>query len=242
MIGARSWWVVLVLAVTAPAAGAAGFGERPYALTVHAGTMRMTFQGDPLAGCAERGMCATSGTVTSTTRTSHGGSGWFDLLDGQFSGRSTGPAYGTTTALVHTTGAADCTDTAERTAHAFTLLADRKGPVWAGYGTSLSVTGETGGTSVAWSPAESDPINDRVFETHCAGPRLEDFGEAFAAVKLPRGVLRKRVVDIHLTGIRPFSGGGFSGTVKTDLRLTLRRKKCSARERSGCRSYDRQAG
>jgi hypothetical protein len=237
----RSWWVVLVLALTAPAAEAAGFGERPYALTVHAGTMRMEFHGDPVAGCAQRGVCATSGTVTSATRTSRGGGGWFDLLDGQFAGRATGPADGTTTAVVRTTGAADCTDTAERTAHAFTLLADRRGPVWAGYGTSLSVKGETGGTNVAWSPPENDPINDRIFETHCAGPRLEDFGEAFAAVKLSRSVIRRRVVEIHLTGTRPFRGGGFSGTVATDLRLTLRRTACDRHQRSACRAYDRQA-
>jgi len=238
---ARRLAFVVFVAAAAPAV-AQDFGTRPYALTVQPGTMKLEFHGDPLAGCAERGVCATSGTVTSTTRRSSGGSGWFDLMGGRFSGDATGPADGEARAVVHTAGAADCIDTVQRQAHAFTLLADRKGPVWAGYGTSLSVEGETGGTAVAWSPAESDPKNDRVFETHCAGPRLEDFGEAFAAVKLPRRVIRERVVAIHLTGRRPFSGGGFSGTVTTDLRLTLRRTKCTRRERRSCRAYDRQAG
>jgi hypothetical protein len=232
--------ILVLLAAAAPAA-AEQFGQRPYRLKVQAGTMRLDFHGDDVAGCAERGVCDTYGTVTSTTRASRGGTGWLDLFDGDFSGRATGPADGKTRAVVHTPGAPDCTDSVARRAHAFTLLSERRGPVWAGYGTSLTIEGETDGTSVAWSPGEGDERIDRVFETHCAGPRLEDFGEAFAAVRLPRGVIRKRSFSIHMTGTREFSGGGFAGRLTTDLRLTLRRTQCTKRERTGCRSYDRQA-
>ena len=230
-----------MLLATAPPAAAEEFGQRPYRLTVHAGTMQLEFHGDAAAGCAERGVCGITGTMTSATGRTGTGIGYLDIFARRFHGRATGPADGATTAVVRTAGAPDCTDTVERKAHAFTLLADRRGPVWAGYGTSLSLEGETGGTEVAWEGAEGLHEPDRIFETHCAGPRLEDFGAAFAAVKLPRGVIRERAFSIHLKGTREFSGGGFAGTVTTDLRLTLRRTKCDRRERRLCRAYDRQA-
>jgi hypothetical protein len=232
--------IAVLLAAAAPST-AAGFGMRPYALTVHSGSMRLDFHGDAAAGCEEIGVCSTSGTVTSTTRATTTGTGFLDLFGGSFHGRATGPASGKSLAVVRTPGAPDCTDTVERRGHAFTLMAGRRGPVWAGFGTTLSLKGETGPTEVAWEGSEGIHEPDRIFETHCAGPRFEDFAEAFAAVKVPRSVIRERWFSFRLTGERPFVGGGFAGTVTTDLRVTLRRTRCSARERKLCRAYDRQA-
>jgi hypothetical protein len=237
----RSICLTAALAVALPAgAGAAEHhGSRPYALTVAAGAMTLEFHGDPETGCAERGVCTTSGTVTSTTARAHG-NGSIDTFGSTFSGRAASRASGTTSAVVRTAGGPDCTDTVERSAHQLTLLADRTGPLYAGYGPNLSVADDdrTPGAELGWSGPEGQEEHDAVFRTRCAGPLVEDFGMAFARVRLPRGLLRRESLKIGLASTRSFASGGFAGTVTTSLRFTLRRRPCRPRERRYCRAFD----
>lgn len=234
--------VALLAALGVPAAGQAKptFGMRTYAIEVSDATLTLDFHGDEEAGCAERGVCSTSGTATSTTHGQSGGFGDIVVTGRQFAGSMSAFVDGETTSTVETPGAPGCTDTVTRTADAFMMLADRTGPLTFGYGTQLDTQtgdgGEAGGADLGSSGGD-DP-----FASHCAGPLLDDIAPALPRAELARSALRQKTMLVTFSGSRPFSGGGFAGTVTSDMQITLRRQVCRGkRTRSYCRSFDRMA-
>jgi hypothetical protein len=214
--------VIAAAAAAITIAAQASPGElHAYRVTVAKGTETVQFAGDPAAGCADRGVCGVSGTMTFTpvrpdigqiatvARTGH---------------RLSGAAFtngGTTTANVTTQGAdAPCTDSfvTPQIVVAFKQLGVKA------QGTLHGPLGEP--------PVGQDAA---VFATHCAGPRLTDLAQAGALprVVFPMSQLRRSVVNLRLTADAPFSRSGFSGRVVADIRLRLRRDRSLERALRG---------
>jgi hypothetical protein len=206
-----------VIAATAAAiaiAAQAGTAElHAYQVTIAKGTESVQFAGDPAAGCGDRGVCGTSGTLTFTPARPDVGEVATIARTGA---RLSGAAFtngGTTTATVTTQGAsAPCTDTF------FTpqiVVAFKQRGVKA----QATLHGPLGEPPVGQDAA--------VFASHCAGPRLADLAQAGALPHaiVPISRLRRKIVEMHLAADTPFSRAGFSGRVVADIRLRLRRDR-----------------
>lgn len=233
---------VLLAALGIPAAAQSkpSFGMRTYTVQVSDATLRLDFHGDVEAGCADLGVCSTSGTATSTTSRRGEGRGDIFSLNRQFSGSMSAFVDGATISRVQALGAPDCTDMVVRRADNFIMLADRAGPLTFGYGTQLETHTEDGGQTAtvdAGSARTDDP-----FASRCAGPSTDDVTSALPRVELPRTALLQKTIRVTLSGSRRFSSGGFAGTVTSEMQFTLRRRPCSGkRQRSDCRAFDRMA-
>jgi hypothetical protein len=208
-------------AAIAFAAQAAPQELHAYRVTVAKGTETVQFAGDPAAGCADRGVCGVSGSVTFTPVRPDVGQIATVARTGH---RLSGAAFtsgGTTTANVATQGAdAPCTDTFF-TPVAVVAFKQRAAKAQA----------------VLHGPLGEPPLGQdaAVFATHCAGPRLSDLAQAGAlpSVLFPISQLRRSIVNLRLTADTPFTASGFTGRVTADILLRLRRDRSLERALQG---------
>jgi hypothetical protein len=213
--------IAATAAAIAIAAQASPAELHAYRVTVAKGTETVQFAGDPAAGCADRGVCGVSGTLTFTPNRPDVGQVATVARTGQ---RLSGAAFttgGTTTANVTTQGAdAACTDSF--VTPQIVVSFRRRG---------------VKGQALLHGPLGEPPVGQdaAVFATRCAGPRLSDLAQADA---LPRAIfpissLRRSVVNLRLAADTPFSRSGFSGRVTADIRLRLRRDRSLERALRG---------
>lgn len=220
-----------MLALGASQAEAAG--TRRFAVTITGRTVTLAFHGDEATGCAQRGLCDTSGTVT-VTRPARSKAGAFMFA----AGRSIlGPidALGqvAVAATVHDGGAPDCSDAETSISDSF-MAASFGGPLLVGYGTT-SLSQSSGNSSVNFGSSNSGDV----FATRCAGPLPDDYAPALPLARVKRADLRRRTFRADLSGTKSFAGGGFAGTVTSNLVLTFRRLPCPGKAaRRSCRKFD----
>jgi len=208
-----------VLAVQPPAppvahAAQARIELHAYRVTAAAGSERLQFSGDPAEGCADRGVCGVSGSLTfSPVRPEPGSEATFIRTGSRVSGQAIFSG-GNTSATVDTAGTGRaCTDSffARQSVITFRRLGTRR--------VQAVLHGPVGEPPLAQDAA--------VFATHCAGPRVGDLAQSGA---LPRAVvslaaMRTSSLLLSLTADRPFSGSGFSGRVTSDLRVRIKRDR-----------------
>lgn len=205
------------LAATAPAAAATKYRVTEYRVTQADGFVRMSFQGDEAAGCRERGVCGIAGTSTYL----FGGEVEFGEITWLREGRRTQFMEGFfiteafTVADVATAGSAErCTD---RMRHAFDSLSFEPGRKRVRF--DWRPQGEPIGHEEDELEDDGGPDDLR---TRCAGPTSTDAAEAMPRATLPYRVFRSKRSRFSTTGSRPFTGGGFAGSVEWDLRYAIR--------------------
>lgn len=218
--------VVLAAGALAPAARADGFdagssfvifggsGVREVAQAQApasvSGTITVDFHGDPAAGCAQRGLCDVSGTLTwrparraslSAVRfrtRKHDG-----LLVSLFLVGDDPRVGATTTAQTQRTGAgAACAD------------------VVTGYGGAIG--GQAFGSSVRVGPgARGLGTPGDFLATRCPGPLLSDLVKLLPSVKVGFDDAAKGRRTLDLSGEGALSAGGFAGTVRSTVAVRL---------------------
>ena len=205
--------IAATAAAIAIAAQAAPAELHAYRVTIAKGTETVQFAGDPAAGCADRGVCGTSGTVTFTPVRPDPGQVATVARTGQ---RLNGAAFtngGATTATVTTQGAdAPCTDSF--VVPQIDVLFKRSG---------------VKAMAMLHGPLGEPPVGTdaAVFATRCAGPRLSDLAQDAALPRaiFPMSSLRRSVINLRLVADTPFSRNGFSGRVTASIRLRMRRDR-----------------
>jgi hypothetical protein len=65
------------------------------------------------------------------------------------------------------------------------------------------------------------PDDANLFRSRCGGPLERDLVDAVPSVPLGRSALMKGGTTVDLSGIRPFAGHGFAGTVRSSVKLRL---------------------
>jgi hypothetical protein len=225
---------VCALAVAAPAA--ARTGTRPFSVAVRGTSLTLAFHGDPATGCAQRGLCDTSGTITVTRKGKGVAATTLAATTDAVFGFVLGTGGTTTQALVKTTGAPDCSDTSKSSFLSFSV-ASFGGPVLVGYGSTGFAAPSPGEFSIGSSDT-TDPFGSR-----CAGPVPDDDANALPVAHVKRSLLRHGTFRADLSGTRSFAHGGFAGTVTSDYVLTFHRMPCKGRTaRRNCRAFDRAIG
>ena len=173
---------------------------------------RVDFHGDAAAGCAERGLCGTSGTITYSFAGSQGG---FGALIGErhvYVATLVMPGDGVVDAHLQAAGAAPCHD--ER--H---VLLD--GLVGQSHGGRIRLTLHLVDQGLTFGPP--------TLETRCGGPLDQDVAGALPTLDVAVSTLLRPTAHLHLSGTNPFAGGGFAGTVTTDVVVTLHHVRHSRR-------------
>jgi hypothetical protein len=201
-------FALLALAPVAPAAAATPKSSH-YKLTKAHGVVRVTYQGTEAAGCAARGLCGVSGTVTyrfgGTPR-----SGEVDLIE---VARPFGfGAFGTsaaTSSSVQTPGAAACQDRVTHRADGFDLVRRSR--------TRMEFRFHTGMSDSTAS----------FLGTRCAGPRDADVGIPLVKAILPLEIFRARRLAFSVQGARKFKRGGFQGVADWNLAFRLVGARCN---------------
>ena len=237
-IGVRIVLLGCTAALCVPAGAGAklpGFGLRGYDVRMTGGAMTLEFHGDEATGCAKRGLCDVSGTVTTAARSPAGGGlSLFSAPNGVL-GSGTLLANATTKAVVHAPGASDCVDEVTRSFVPFGVGGARGARVQAVFGTDAPSIGVPGG--LVYSNPDAGAA---VFATRCAGPLPADLRAALPQAIIHRAALahdRRIAVDFEAT--RSFARGGFAGTISSDVRLVLDRVPCRGRAtRRSCRAFD----
>jgi hypothetical protein len=185
-----------------------------YRVTAAVGTERVQFAGDQGAGCADRGVCGVSGSLTfSPVRPEPGSTATFIRTGSRVSGQAIFSG-GNVTASVTTAGAdRPCTDAFFARQSVITLrrLGTRR--------VQAILHGPVGEPPLAQDAA--------IFASHCAGPRVGDLAHAAA---LPRAIvsvaaMRRRTLLLSLAADSPFSSAGFSGRVTSDIRVRIKRDR-----------------
>jgi hypothetical protein len=185
-----------------------------YRVTAAAGSEHVQFAGDPAAGCADRGVCGVSGSLTfSPVRPEPGSTATLIRTGSRVSGQAVFSG-GNVAATVGTAGTdKPCSDAffARQSVITFRRLGARR--------VQAILHGPVGEPPLAQDAA--------IFATHCAGPRVGDLAQAGA---LPRAVvsvvaMRRRTLLLSLTADSPFSGNGFSGRVTSDIRVRIKRDR-----------------
>ena len=199
----------LVALLPAVPASAATPKSSHYKLTKAFGVVRVTYQGTDEAGCATRGLCGVSGTVTyrfgGTPRT-----GEVDLIEtSRPFGFGAFGTLGTTSSSVQIPGAAPCQDRVTHRADGFELTRRSR--------TNMEFRFHT-------TEAESAA---NFLGTRCAGPRDTDVGRPLVRALLPLKVFRARRLAFTVQGSRPFSRGGFEGTATWKLGFRMTGARCN---------------
>jgi hypothetical protein len=179
-------------------------------------SVKLDFYGDQAAGCADIGVCKTYGTAAYLAPKSYG------VLNGSSpsaSGRGL-RAYGLAVNLeqpaklavsVNTRGADEpCTDEASGVLTLFGVNRRR----------DFVFGSIPAGAFPGFGPHA--PFAD-FLASRCAGPTSGDVRTGLAVQRLPEGFVNLKKITIDLRRTASFSGGGFSGTVTTTGRLTLRK-------------------
>jgi hypothetical protein len=230
--------VVCSLAVGA-VAQAATPGIRTYAVKVSGGSLTLAFHGDQATGCAQHGLCDTSGTVTALRSGKRAGSGSATLFEfgGGVLGNLLTLAETTLHASVQTPGAADCTDSQTQLSDTFLLFGLAHKPLLVGYGSS--VLSAAGHTDVNFGSSAGGDI----FANRCAGPVADDYASALPLAQVKRSLLRRARFHVDLSGTKSFAANGFAGTVTSDLGLTFTRRPCKTKSaKRACRTFDKGLG
>ncbi len=196
------------LVVAAPASAAKPKSSH-YTLTKASGVVRVTYQGTTAAGCATRGLCGVTGTVTyrfgDTPR-----SGEVDLIEvARPFGFGAFGTTGVTTASVQTPGAAACQDRVKHRADGFTLTRRSS--------KNLEFRFHTGDSDTAAN----------FLTTRCAGPRDGDVGRPLVKALLPLKVFRARRLAFRITGGKPFKRNGFEGDATWNLGFRMTGASCN---------------
>jgi hypothetical protein len=193
--------------------GLGGSGESQLVLPVTvSGTIAIDFHGSTAGGCAPLGRCELSGTEVFDP----GRSGVLVVLKARVRGKrvlagvlelGSGHSIVTTSHTERTTasgGTATCGDAAASLLQAQFLSA--------GLTNSLSI--RIGGSAF--------PFGQPIFGTRCPGPLDSDVTSLLPSRRLPRAVLRHGgTIDLSTT--RPFSRGGFDGTLRSTMVLRFGR-------------------
>jgi hypothetical protein len=214
---------IIGLAVLAPAAGAKGGSSvTPFVITKADAVIRVSFAGNEAAGCRDRGVCGVSGTSTY----SFGGKPKEGFLFLQRHRGRTRYAFGyletagETVADVATAGSPErCVD---RVVRGFEQLyfephGQRMRFFWRYFPDEDDLEGEDPELILE---DQTDP-----FDTRCAGPALRDLAvsEALPVADLPFRPFRQHRGTLATTATKPFSAGGFAGTVQWDIRYGIQR-------------------
>jgi hypothetical protein len=221
-VRAAALFVLLAALAPAPAARADDlifFGSAGIRVTRQAtapvtttGSISLEFHGDPAAGCAQRGLCDVTGSVT-----------WRPEPRGSLSAyrlhTPKGPAIFVSASLVggeDLGGSPATTATTQRSAAGAAcadVVSERYNPLsgQANGGVALIGAGRSG-----FGIAPSD-----IFATRCPGPLMADVARLLpsAAVRFGDVATGRRTID--LAGERTFSAGGFAGTVRSTLALRV---------------------
>src|SRR6476469_3912562 len=105
------------------------FRTAAYRVKLTGGTLRLEFHGDKATGCGRRGLCGTTGTVTTAlTPRRFGGVGSLLAAHGIAFGVVGMFVNGITRAVVQTPGSAACRDDTARALATFSMDAARKQP------------------------------------------------------------------------------------------------------------------
>lgn len=223
--------VLLALGLAGPVdAATAAPSSRSYFVTISGGTLQLEFHGDRATGCERRGLCDVSGTVVSGAKPAGPAFAVLSLAGGALGGVAFAQTHGVTRATVHSPGTADCTDDAARSIDLFGVFGMPGAPAQVAFGPGP--LGSAGGSSWGTSGDGS------VFDTRCAGPTAADLAIALPRAYVKRSALARRApIHVDLRGTRYFTSGGFTGSITSDIRLTLRRAPCGRHARE-CRRFD----
>ena len=200
---------VAIAAAAMPAIADAASQPAAYTIAKASGSEQVTFAGSEAAGCQSRGACGTSGTIAYTfSGTPH--DGLFLLIP-----RQAGFAFfgtdGLTTASVTTAGASQpCTDTVRHRSDFFALEPSR--------------------SRFKYVTHFGDPDLGDYLNTRCAGPIERDLAKTGAlpsAVFAARGFTGRKI-KFSAIGSKPFTSGGFTGTVSFRFSYTVVRTRNSA--------------
>jgi hypothetical protein len=180
-------------------------------------SVKVEFYGDQAAGCADHGTCETYGSATFLAPKSYG------VLTGRSTSRRGRGlrAYGLAVNLdqparlavsVSTSGAASpCTDETDGVLTLFGINRRR----------DFVFGSIPPGAFPGFGPHA--PFAD-FLASRCPGPTGSDVRTGLAVQRLPAGFVRRPKITIDLERSAEFSGGGFSGTVTTTGRMTLRKR------------------
>jgi hypothetical protein len=206
---------IAVAAAVLGAAAPASATTHQYKFTQAEGFVRVTFEGDQAAGCADRGVCGVTGTVEYR----FGGRPRNGFLDAVFNGsrptRAAGgfSTNGATTADVATAGVEQhCVDSVPRASDAFAMIRS---------GSAMRFT---------WHGAFSG-TGDDYLNTHCQGPSEDDLAQAGSLpnARFSYKPLRSKYSTFAAKGQARFSASGFANTVEWNLSYALTRRACSPR-------------
>jgi hypothetical protein len=186
----------------------AASGERVlvYKITQASGYIRADFQGAQNDGCQDRGVCGYAGAVAyrfgGKPRSAEG----FLLLDKRsgFVGGGNFRTSAVTLARVAIPGSDPCSDSVAHSADNFQLL--RRGSR----------------VTVDFHGAQADSGPDYL-NTRCPGPGEVDltFARALPTGTFPVKSFKARKVTITLSGEKPFTVGGFTGTASWNVVFSL---------------------
>jgi len=225
--------VAAVFAIHVAGALAAPPPMRRYAVKLTGGTQRLDFHGDQATGCAQHGTCDTTGSVTQTIGRPHISGAELTAAGRDVFGFVALFAKSTSVALVHTAGAADCSDSEVSEIQPFIAIGARHRRLEVAYGNTASSSTANSGFSFAGSSG-SDAFTNR-----CAGPLPDDYADAMPVAQAPPHALRQHHFTVDLGGTRSFAAGGFAGTVTSDLALTFTKLRCHGRAAlRSCRAFD----
>lgn len=201
---------VIVLSDASAAAATSGAD-----LTVVRGkvSMAVDYQGDP-ASCQAIAACATSGTLRFelTTPTTRDRGALFVALAGKHVVGSIfliGRGRSSSTSL---NGELACADGFDVGMYALGV-SDVAG--------GLAFVPQGG--SARKNSGEVTLGDDVLFATRCPAPLLGDFSSAFPVLVRSRRVLRQHRLTLRLAATNSFAGGGFTGSVHTDMEVVMRR-------------------
>jgi hypothetical protein len=168
------------------------------------GGVAVEYHGSTAAGCAAIGVCDVAGSVTwnpgtqatlSVTRyVSHGKRKLSGLLGFYGSGNPS-----STTALVTRGGGHLCSDVLD----------------------GGSSAGASAPSNAALQLRLVSPMQPDFLTSRCAGPLQSDLLGLLPVRPLPRSVLHGATRSMDLSTVRPFSSGGFSGTLRSTIRLRV---------------------
>lgn len=175
------------------------------------GQVTVAFHGDPAAGCSLRGLCQVSGTTTWNPA----GEAGLQVVDyvahrrrGVLAVLSFGDEDGSTVSTVVKRGPPDATPG---------TCADSRASEF----DAVFLDSKPGGRTVPVALWVKGFEYLDLMRTRCAGPLDGDVGRHLPVVRVTRRSLLRRGTTVDLSGSRPFSAHGLTGTVRSTVVLRL---------------------
>src|SRR4051794_4446793 len=169
------------------------------------GGLTATWHGDPARGCAAAGVCDVAGSVTLTPQEG----------EGTTVSSSNGSLVDVVTLNVENATARVLRGPADHPAGA---CLDAAGSSELSLGSGSAGNGRVRVALVSFDFPEGGPLS----AGRCAGPLPIDLARALPVVTMSSRALRARNVTLDFRGARPFTGGAFSGTVRSTLVMHAR--------------------